>query len=245
LNKRLPVPLYYQLKEVIQEQIENGELKPSDQLPTEDELVRQFEVSKTTVRQALRELALEGFLKREQGRGTFVATAKIDQGPRELTSFTLDMHRRGLQPGSKVLDQKVIEVDGELREKLRVAAGDPVFCLRRLRLADGEPMGIQTAYVPLGLCPGIAEVRFEAQSLYGLLEERYRLVPAYAQEVHTAVGLGKSEARLLKVVTGFPALAVERQTFLPDGRPLEVVFSLMRGDKYHTLLHLRNPRLSV
>jgi GntR family transcriptional regulator len=241
----LRVPLYHQLKEVILEQIQTGQLKPAEQIPTEDELVRRYEVSKTTVRLALRELAIEGFLRREQGRGTFVAAPKIEQGPRELTSFTQDMRRRGLKPGSKVLDQEIIEAPEEVREKLHLQEGDQVLYLRRLRMADGEPMGIQTAYIPLTLCPGLEDERFEGQSLYHLLEEKFGLTPAFAREIHSAVALDKSEARLLKAPVGSPALAVERQTFLADERPIELTYSVMRGDKYNIVLHLKTGKLFV
>lgn len=245
LNKALPIPLYHQLKEVLLDMIRAGEWKPSEKIPTEDELARQYEISKTTVRLALRELETEGFVRREQGRGTFVAIPKIEQGPRDLTSFTQDMQRRGAQPSSKVLNQEVVEAKGEICERLHVREGDKLFRLRRLRLADGEPMGIQTAYIPLALCPNIEQEQFEAQSLYRVLEERFGLVPASAQEHHWAVTLEKGEARWLKVPPGSPALSVERVTFLPDGRPMELAYSVMRGDRYTVTLHLRDPRFNL
>ena len=96
LDKGLPVPLYHQLKTVLLENLRSGEWKPNQQLPTEDELGSRFGVSKATVRQALRDLAQAGLVRREQGRGTFVADQKVQFGPRHLTSFTEEMRDFGL-----------------------------------------------------------------------------------------------------------------------------------------------------
>ena len=105
LDKALPIPLYHQLKTVLLEKMRQGQWKPNDQLPTEDELGEQFGVSKATVRQALRDLAQSGHVRREQGRGTFVAEQKVQFGPRQLSSFTEEMRNVGIMSGSRVLEQ--------------------------------------------------------------------------------------------------------------------------------------------
>ena len=112
LDKRLHIPLYYQLKTMLLEAIQSGQLKADDQLATESELAQTYEVSKITVRHALRELADLGYVRREQGRGTFVARTRLEQGPRELTSFTEEMRRQGLAAASRVLESGVIMADG-------------------------------------------------------------------------------------------------------------------------------------
>src|SRR5215510_11287671 len=166
LSKDLPILLYHQLKTLLLEQIRTGKMKPNDRLPAEDELAATHGVSKATVRQALNELAVAGVLRREQGRGTFVAEPKLAQGPREMTSFTDEMRSRGLRPSSKVLRQDIIKAEGEVAEKLRIAEGSQVMRLKRLRLADDEPMGIQTAYLSLTLSPQLAQEDFTDASLY-------------------------------------------------------------------------------
>src|ERR1700693_4367669 len=171
LDKGAPVPLYQQLKAVLLEQLKRGTWKPGEQLPTEDELVAQLGVSKVTVRQALRDLAQAGHVRREQGRGTFVADAKIQFGPRQLTSFTEEMHDSGMPPGSHVLEQKIVAASEEIAAKLRVDPGAEVFRLKRLRLAGGEPMGLQTAHLAHDLVPGILEIDFHTTSLYDTLEK--------------------------------------------------------------------------
>ncbi|MBO0721407.1 MAG: GntR family transcriptional regulator [Blastocatellia bacterium] len=238
LSKDLPVPLYHQLKTILLEQIRSGKMKPNDRLPAEDELAASYGVSKATVRQALNEMALAGVLRREQGRGTFVAEPKLAQGPRELTSFTEEMNNLGLRPSSKILIHDVIEAEADVAEKLKIDKGASVVRLKRLRLADDKPMGIQTAYIPLELAPGLAEENFAEASLYSVLERKYGLSPVRAQETYFAVLPEHDEAVRLKVAATSPGIAAERISFLASGRALELVYSIMRGDRYKIVLDL-------
>ena len=238
LKRDAPIPLYHQIKTAIQREIEAGRWGPGEQLPTENDLIARFRVSKITVRQALRELASLGYIRREQGRGTFVLRPPLEEGPRELTSFTGEMREHGLSATSEVLDQGILPASADVAHCLQLAAAAPVFQLRRLRLADGEPMGLQTAYISLRLVPGIEQLSFVDKSLYDVLASRYSLHPASARETHRAVLVSREEAALLRVPTGSPALAAERLTSMGDGRPLEYVQSVMRGDKYKIVLDL-------
>lgn len=238
LNRDLPIPLYHQLKTLILQEIESGRWKPDEQLPTEEQLGARYHVSKITVRQALRELANLGWVRREQGRGTFVQKPALEEGPRKLTSFTDEMREHGLVATSQVLDKAVINAPADVAGKLAITTTDSVFRLRRLRLADGIPLGVQTAYLPLAMAPGIEEVEFTDLSLYGLLESRFDLHPVAAKETLIAVVVNSEEANLLRVPVGSPALAAERVTFLPHGQPLEYAQSIMRGDRYKVVLDL-------
>jgi GntR family transcriptional regulator len=238
LDRDLPIPLYHQLKTLILQEIEAGRWKPDQQLPTEEQLSARFHVSKITVRQALRELANLGWVRREQGRGTFVQKPALEEGPRKLTSFTAEMREHGLVATSQVLDKGVVAAPNDVAAKLAIATSDPVFRWRRLRLADGTPLGVQTAYLPLAMVPGIEEVEFTDLSLYGLLESQYDLHPSAAKETLVAVIVNGEQASLLRVPTGSPALAAERITFLTQGQPLEYAQSIMRGDRYKVVLDL-------
>lgn len=238
LSRSAPQPLYHQLKTVILREIEAGRWQPDEQLPTEHELADRFRVSKITVRQALRELAGAGFIRREQGRGTFVERRKLQQGPRELTSFTDEMRRHGLVPTSRLLDREIVPAPGEMAVALTIEPGTAMFKLRRLRLADGEPMGIQTAFLPLDLVPGIETTTFANVSLYDVLQSQYGLRPATARETYCVARMKREEAELLRVPVRSPAMTAERVTFLSDGRPLEYVRSVMRGDRYKVVIDL-------
>ncbi|HWB95606.1 MAG TPA: GntR family transcriptional regulator [Bryobacteraceae bacterium] len=245
LNKDLPMPLYHQLKCILMESIDSGQWQAGQQLPNESKLAENFGVSKITVRQALQELADLGYVRREQGRGTFVSKPKLGQGPRELSSFTEEMRRHQLAPASLVLEQSEIRAEGRVAEALELAAGAPVLQLKRLRLADGEPMGVQTAYIALELAAGLQNEHFEGVSLYDLLRTRYGLHPARARETHLAVVAEPATAALLGIAPGSAVFEAERVTFLADGRPFELVKSIMRGDRYSIVLDLavdQNPQ---
>jgi GntR family transcriptional regulator len=232
------MPLYHQLKASLMRDIDAGRWRPGEQLPTEDALMERFQVSKITVRQALRDLQQQGYIRREQGRGTFVQGPPLEEGPRELKSFTAEMQGHGLTATSRVLEQGLIEAPADIASCLAIPDGDPVFRLRRLRFAEGEPMGLQTAYVPAQLAPGIERLSFSDASLYEILAARFALYPASARETHKAIAVPEDAAPLLRVPAGSPALAAERLTALSDGRPLECVHSIMRGDRYKVVLDL-------
>ena len=244
LDRNLYVPLYHQLKEILLEEIRSGKLKPEDRLPSEDEVAAAYHVSVITVRRTLSDLASAGYLRRERGRGTFISHPPVSQGPRELTSFTHEMTTRGFRPSSRVVAQKVVDADAVVAGNLRLSEGAEVFLLRRVRLADGEPMGIQTAYIPLSLAPGLAHADFSAASLYDVLRERFGLVAADARETHSAVLIPADDAAVLHVPQGSAGIAGRRMTFLADGRPLEFVVSIMRGDRYEIVLDLTGTQRS-
>jgi GntR family transcriptional regulator len=244
LRKDAPLPLYVQLKDVILRAIEAGQWNPGEKIPSEDVLADRFSVSKITVRQALRDLSDLGYVRREQGRGTFVQHPKLSQGPRDLTSFSEEMRRHGWKASSRSLSQGIVPAPEEVAMKLKVPSGDSVFRLRRLRLADREPMGIQTAWVPAKLAPGIERISFQRVSLYEALHTKFGIWPAHAHERHSAIVLNRADAVLLGVPSRSPAIASERVTFLDDGTPLEYVQSLMRGDRYSIMLDLVRDRRS-
>src|SRR5689334_13755933 len=153
LDKDLAVPLYHQLQSLLKAEIESRKWKADEQLPNETKLAERFGVSKITVRQALQKLAEMGYIRREHGRGTFVARRKFDEGPQELTSFTEEMRRHDLPATSRILSQSVIEADDRVADALQVSAHSPIFVLKRVRLAGGEPMSVQTAHIPADFVP--------------------------------------------------------------------------------------------
>lgn len=238
LKRGAPVPLYHQLKAALLDDIASGRWRPGERLPTEDELIARFHVSKITVRHALRDLTQLGYIRREQGRGTFVQGPPLEEGPRELKSFTSEMQGHGFRATSRVLEQGVVAAPPDVAARLGLDEGESVFRLHRLRFADGEPMGLQTAYIPMRLAPGIDQLSFADASLYEVLAARYSLYAAGARETHQAVPVPEDVAPLLRAPAGSPALAAERLTSLQDGRPLELVHSIMRGDRYKIVLDL-------
>lgn len=238
LRKHGPIPLYYQLHRLFLRAIRRGEWRPNQRLPNEDSLAVFYQVSKITVRQALRDLEQDGLIRREQGRGTFVAEPKLEHGPRELTSFSEEMGKLGKVASSHVLACEVMRCPPDIAGKLNLAGSGMVFHLRRTRLAGGEPLAIQTAWIPAALVNGIERTDFTHASLYRVLAEEFGLIPERAVEVHRAMDADAGEAALLGVRRSLACLSVERATVLPDGRPMELVYSLFRGDRYEIRLEL-------
>ena len=236
LDKDLPVPLYHQLQGVLKAEIESGRWRPGQQIPTESQLVEDFGVSKITVRQALQGLVDLGYIRREHGRGTFVSKRKFDEGPRELTSFSEEMRGHSLEAASRVLSQKVAAAEEHVATALGIPLGSEVLVLKRLRLANGEPLTVQTAHIPAALVPGLE--LDQVASLYEVLQTRYHLYAARARETYVAATADRSVRKLLRIPHGAAVFQVERITFLPNDKPFEFVQSTIRGDRYSIVLDL-------
>jgi GntR family transcriptional regulator len=238
LDKNLPTPLYHQLLCILKVEIESGKWGPDQQLPTESEIGKRFGVSLITVRQAMQSLVEMGYVRRVQGRGTFVLPRKFDSGPRELTSFTEEMKRHSMHANSRLLEQGIAEVKPAVAEALDLAPGTQVYVLKRLRMANGEPIGIQTAQIPADLTPGLLETGLESASLYETLRSKYGIYPARASERYVASLANSEAAKLLGIPAGTPVFEVQRVTRLANDKAFEFVQSIMRGDRYSILLEL-------
>ncbi len=243
LDKRAHLPLYFQLKAIIEERIDSGEWKPGQLVPSERELCAQYRVSRITVRQARTELVNAGRLTRDQGRGTFVAPPRLEQRLTRLTSFTQDMHARGQKPSTQILRFETIPCPPTVARILRLSPGSEVVLVRRLRLADGEPMAIETAYLPCARCPRLTAEILEGRSLYQTLTERYGIIPTRAEQQLEAMACPSPEAKLLGIRRESPVLHIHRTTYDREGNPFEHVESFYRGDKYVFHAELAGDRL--
>jgi GntR family transcriptional regulator len=231
LDGNSPIPLYYQLKARIEEQIESGHWKPGDRVPSESELGEIYRVSRTTVRQALAELVNHGMLLRIQGKGTFVAEPRIQQRLSQLTSFTQDMQARGKQPDSQVLRLELASPPTLVKEALQLRGDSQVILLQRLRLADAVPMAIENAYLHFEKCKVVLDANMAGASLYQLLQS-VGVIPTRARQQWTAVACPGVEARLLGISKGSPVLRIQRTTYDQYDYPFEQVESYYRGDRY-------------
>ncbi len=240
LDPANPVPLYHQLAGELRSAIHSGRLAPGTRLPSEFEISAASGVSRPTVRQAIAQLALEGLLARRRGRGTFVREQKPAHRLYELGSFSEAMRRRGLAPGARILNRRIVAAPGAVAEMLGIETGEPVVLIRRLRTADGQPILINTAYFQAARLPGLLDQDL-AGSLYDLLAARYRVTPQWAWETYEPTAVERGAARLLGVSPGTPGLLVERATYADDDSPIEFSQSLIRGDRcrFYTRLELR------
>src|SRR3712207_709606 len=155
LNQRSPVPLYFQLAELIKEQIKHGALKPGYRLPAERELAEQAGISRMTVRQAINHLVLEGVLVVKHGAGTFVAEPKLTHEALHLSGFTEEMARRGIAATSRVLEQALVAPAQPVAAALKLEPDDLVVKVVRLRLLADAPVLLEMSMLPSRLCPGL------------------------------------------------------------------------------------------
>ncbi len=219
------VPLYVQLREALRAEIEEHGLGPGDRLPTEAELEERYAVSRTTIRQAVGDLQAEGLVERVQGKGTFVATAKIQHVP-VLTSFTELLRSQGHQPTHRALDTAVVVAPTGLCQELGVDEGTRCRYLERLLLADGQPVGVSKTWLPLPVLGGhdhaITQGVLAGRSLYELLAEcSQELSPRQGVETILPMLAGEPEARLLGCEVGTALLQIRRRTRTLADLPLE------------------------
>lgn len=224
----------------VRERIVSGSWTPGRRLPSEAELTEIYGASRITVRQALANLAAEGLVSREPGRGSFVRDPNITVGPRRLTSFTDEMHARGMRQSSIVLSSRIEPADARTAERLSVATGTSTFRLERLRYGDGQPIGIQLTHLLAADAAGLEALDFSDRSLYGELEGRAGIVIDEAEETYIAATIESPDAERLGVPPGSPGLVVER-VGVSAGRIVEFTRSLMRGDRYRVQIRLRRP----
>jgi GntR family transcriptional regulator len=233
LLREAPIPLYLQLKQLILEQyVQNGQRLPDTRIPGEEELASTYRVSRMTARQALTELVNEGVLYRRAGKGTFVAPPKIERQMARLTGYYEEMVERGLTPGARVLGKSVTDAGRKVASLLSLDPGGKVIQIFRLRLANDEPMAIQTVRIPFDRCPNLVDDDLTYLSLYQLLEQKYALKLGRAQEKIAATVASRQQAALLAISKDAPLLQIERLTFLDSGVPIEYVESFYRADRY-------------
>jgi GntR family transcriptional regulator len=238
IKKNSPIPIYYQLEELIKELIEKGELKPGDAIPPEREYAEKFQISRMTVRQAFTKLVNDGYLHRIQGKGTFVAERKIEQPLQGLTSFTEDMKARGLKPGSQLIHFEIIPATAQIANQLSIQEYGPVYDIKRIRLADDVPMALETNYISANLIKGLTE-QIVNQSLYSYIEQQLGFQIDHAAQVIESSIANQIEAQHLNIKKGSPIMLIQRNTFLEDRTPVEFVKSSYRADRYKFMIQMK------
>ncbi len=232
LDRQSVVPLYFQIRQSLLDQIRSEELKPGDAVPSEQTISAQFGVSRMTVRQALKSLADLGVIYSRRGKGTFVAGNKLEKSFRQVLSFTEEMAASGSTASSRVLKFRVEDADETAADILGVPVGEKLISLRRLRLADSIPMGIEWSRIPLTLCPDLQKIFQPKGSLYQVLSQRYGIKVAVTDEVAEAGVADAEQARLLQIPRRAPVLLFSRISYVENGKAVEYVVSVYRGDRY-------------
>jgi len=232
LDKNIPIPLYYQLKQQILTLIETGKLTEGDMLPPENDLCAMFSISRPTIRQSLNELVAEGYLTRSKGRGTFIAKPKIEaRFLSNLESFNNEMRAKNMTPHTEVLAFEKITDPHEATEKLQLPPGSPIIYLSRLRLANDTPIVFLDTYLPFKSFSKLLSVDFNENSLYDKIEEIYGIRVNRVQREIEAVNSHRDEAKLLKIPAN-SAISLVRTIGYSIGHrgPVEYSIARYRGD---------------
>lgn len=220
-------PLYTRVASTLRDQIESGEMRPHDPVPSERALSERFGVSRMTARQAVQTLMHEGYVYRRQRRGTFVAEPRLQFS---VGSFTRTMTAEGHIPGTEILNATTLAADPLVAEALGVRPGAAVHLLQRLRSVESEPIAIENIYVSAERFPDLLDHDVTG-SLWGLLGRRYGVHPSSAQARVMAATLDRFEAQALGVSAGTPAIVLTRTVLGDDGLPVELARDVYRGDR--------------
>lgn len=224
-----PRPLYKQVKSHILEALDSGEIPARSKLASERELVDALGVSRITVRQAMKELVLEGHILSQPGKGFYAAERALRRGYELelLRSFTETARAHGRVPGTVLLAAETLPAPEPVAEALDLPAGASAFSLERLRLLDGRPVAISRDWLAVRLAPGLAGLDWSVDnlSLYGELRSRYGVVPHHGQTILGAAMASAEQAHLLRLSPPAAVLTVEQIAYDATGRPINLTYT--------------------
>ncbi|HVJ54740.1 MAG TPA: GntR family transcriptional regulator [Aliidongia sp.] len=232
------LPLYAQIEAVIAAGIADGTTAPGSRLPSEEELIERFAVSRTTVRATIQSLVRRGLVEIRRGKGTFVAERKITQELTELTGFVEDMEALGRRASARVLDQRIVPADAEVAARLDLAPGTPVVRIRRVRLADGMPLSFDETYLPQALGEKIMAEDLATDPIFSLLERKYETPLVEALYQLEAVLADEAAAEALGIGAGSPIFLIERTSYTEGHRPVDYEKLHYRGDQIRFVTRL-------
>jgi GntR family transcriptional regulator len=226
------VPYYEQIVDQIRTLIKKNRLKSGQTFCSEGEIARALAISKMPVRQAFQKLRSEGLLVIAKGKRPLVGSGRVPWNFQQLRGFSEEMKRRGLVPSAQLLSLEIEEPEIEVAQALKLTPGERVYCAKRLRFVNGEPVAVVTSYLPARIFAGIDKQDLERQSLYHIFEHIYKRKLHWAEEVIGAVSAGKEEARTIEAEPGNPLLIIKETTYDDQDIAIEYSISLLRGDRY-------------
>lgn len=236
--KQNGIPIYHQLKEIFIEKIENGEWAIGEVIPNELDLCQQYGVSRGPVRMALDILTRKGLVTRKQGKGTFVLPPKVESGIISFHSFTSLIQQTGMTPSSLLMDFSLEKVKSNVAKNLNINFHDSCFKIIRLRLANNDPLILETVYVPHAVAPTLSQGNVASRSLIEILSTDFAIIPARAKQFFEPSIADDYEAVKLNVLIGAPVLLIQNTTFDSNDQPIIFSKAVMRGDRVRYFVDL-------
>lgn len=238
-----PVPLYTQIKEILRTRILDGTYKAHEQMPSESELTRSFDVSRITVRQALGHLQKEGLIFKIHGKGTYVSQPKAFQNLGKLQGFGEAMASMGYETFSQVVSFKVIPADKIVAQKLHLTENDMVSEIRRVRYLNRAPISLDVSYLPRTVGERLIKEDLAHRDIFLILENDYGYSLGQAELQIEAMLADEALGRLIHLEEGAPVLRIERLTFTTDNQPLDFEYLYYRGDAFQYRLRVERGRI--
>jgi GntR family transcriptional regulator len=239
------LPLYAQVEKALIARITDGSLSPGTRLPSEDCLVQEYAVSRTTIRAAIQSLIQRGLVEIQRGKGTFVTLPKMTQELTELTGFVEDMQTLGRKAAAKVLDQQVMAASEVVARQLALPKGSPVVRIQRVRLADGNPLSFDETYLPKELGRKITTNNLETNPIFSLLEQKYNTPLIEAEYRLEASCADAAVATALNIDIGSPIFLIERTSYSIGHRPVDYEKLHYRGDRIRFVTRLARRKPAV
>lgn len=233
------VPLYLQLTEKIIDQINDGTYEAGDKLPSERELCHIYDMSRITVRSALSELERDGYVKKFQGKGTFIANTTYQQNLLNVYSFTEETKKMGKTPQTNIVSFELVLADKKYASKLGIRVGDEMYRVVRCRLADQEPLIVETSYLPRYKFVHLTEKDLANSPMYDVFNRAYNIQATRAEEEFSITTLRDHEAALLAEAVGDPAMLVKRTAYDKSEEVIEYTISVINGQKYKYKVELQ------
>jgi DNA-binding GntR family transcriptional regulator len=229
--------LYLQLYEILKKKIESSEWPLGSQIPTEDDLCKMFAVSRATVRTAILELVRHGYLKRQQGKGTFVFRSAVSDGLNMFTNFRDILFEEDINLVAAVLARTVMMPVNDLNAKLDIPRDRHIIYVKRLFSADNEPVLLQESFIPYHICPLLLEEDIGQNSLSDLFERKFGIKISKVRNYMEIAHLSADESRLIGLPEESSAILLN-QYFYSGETLVMYVRSIKRTDKYKFLIEL-------
>ncbi|HEY1057744.1 MAG TPA: GntR family transcriptional regulator [Limnobacter sp.] len=231
------MPLYTQVREALREQILDGTYPPHSQMPSEAQMIRQFGVSRITVRQALGDLQKEGLIFKVMGKGSFVSKPKAFQSLSKLQGFNEAMGQSGYETHARVLSAKVVPATVHVASRLHLKPGEPVFEIQRLRFLNREPLSLDVSYFPQAVGERLVQEDLAVRDVFAILENDLGHNLTHADLQIEAITADETLAHQLRVNEGSALLRMERLTHAGDV-PLDFEYLYLRGDAFQYRLRI-------
>ncbi|MDO4523428.1 MAG: GntR family transcriptional regulator [Eubacteriales bacterium] len=232
IDRTVPIPLYFQLKQLLLNAIKDGTYPPGSMIPTENELVEMYSISRTTVRQAISELVQEGRLNRVKSKGTFVMDPKISQAfLSKIEPFNVQIRREGHVPSTEVLSFTTKNAGDFVSSNLGIDASEDVLCLQRRRFADDVPIVTIDTYLPDKFCHHLLKIDFSTKSLYDELSTSDRTRVVRIQRRVEATSAARQDVKQLDISLKAPILQIFSIGFNAYDEAIEFSIARYRGDR--------------